>query len=125
MENPATWGPAEHAVQEAITEDFRDNEAGIIGLSLARKITDKLRAKGLLGFNGWLHPHLNFADCPGQIGVYAKLLAGAVQSPVRGTEFDDILRGIADCSNNLRAHRDRLAKDDIVPIEGDHPNGQS
>lgn len=50
MENPATWGPVEHAINEAIEEHWerRDEE----GLSLARTIADSLREKGLLNSPG-------------------------------------------------------------------------
>ena len=47
MENPATWGPVEHAINEAIAE-HRARDKEVIGLSLVRTIADALRAKGLL-----------------------------------------------------------------------------
>jgi hypothetical protein len=48
MENPATWGPAEKVVDEAHAKWYDARERGIIGLSLARTITDALREAGLL-----------------------------------------------------------------------------
>lgn len=55
MENPATWGPAEKIVRDVL-DDFFENQAKpitdesktICGLSLERRITDALRAEGLL-----------------------------------------------------------------------------
>lgn len=48
MENPLTWGDAEKIVNKAY-RTWYDNHAGkIIGLSLARTITDALREAGLL-----------------------------------------------------------------------------
>jgi|CZKW01.1.fsa_nt_gi hypothetical protein len=52
MENPATWGRAEHVINEALKEyDWEINTAGgglIIGLSLPRRIADALREADLL-----------------------------------------------------------------------------
>lgn len=50
MENPATWGRAEHIVQDVLRrrEDSRASGEFRCGLSLARQITDALRAEGLL-----------------------------------------------------------------------------
>lgn len=48
MENPATWGPAEKAVDGAITDAYKNRHAGLVGLSLTRQITDRLRKAGLL-----------------------------------------------------------------------------
>ena len=49
MENPATWGEAERIVNDAWTR-WHDDVTGkmVIGLSLARTITDALRKAGLL-----------------------------------------------------------------------------
>jgi hypothetical protein len=52
MENPATWGEAEKIVNRALDE-FYENihkpvDERVIGLSLARSITDALREAGLL-----------------------------------------------------------------------------
>lgn len=43
-----TWGKAEQVVSAAISRHRQDVTDGVIGLSLARKITDALRAEGLL-----------------------------------------------------------------------------
>lgn len=52
MENPATWGPAEHVVLKALDEhdenERRPPDERLIGLSLVRRITDALRREGLL-----------------------------------------------------------------------------
>ncbi|MFS0885291.1 hypothetical protein [Aeromicrobium sp. 179-A 4D2 NHS] len=52
MENPASWGPAEHAVSEVLRR-WRENEAKPpleqhIGHSLEMQITNALRREGLL-----------------------------------------------------------------------------
>lgn len=52
MENPASWGPAEHAVEQAL-QAYDENQARppgerTIGLSLNRQLTDALRREGLL-----------------------------------------------------------------------------
>lgn len=49
MENPSTWGDAERIVHNALNE-FEDQTLGemMAGLSLERRITDALRAAGLL-----------------------------------------------------------------------------
>lgn len=48
MENPATWGPAEHAVQDVLDRYRVGQNNEVCGLSLARQITDALREQGLL-----------------------------------------------------------------------------
>ena len=48
MENPATWSEAEQVVHEAYLDWQKAREASMIGLSLARCITDSLRRAGLL-----------------------------------------------------------------------------
>jgi hypothetical protein len=48
MENPATWGAAERAIQEVVVDHFASLARGEIGLSLPRKIADRLREAGLL-----------------------------------------------------------------------------
>lgn len=50
MENPATWGKAEQLVNEIIRWDVESRGEGQFraGYSLARQITDALRAEGLL-----------------------------------------------------------------------------
>jgi hypothetical protein len=54
MENPDTWGKAEHTVSNVIEQYFLDKRKAMetgqfrAGLSLARQITDALRAAGLL-----------------------------------------------------------------------------
>lgn len=54
MENPATWGLAEKIVNGVLRQD-RERQAReltgqppVVGLSLPRRITDALRAAGLL-----------------------------------------------------------------------------
>lgn len=42
-ENPMTWGNAEHVVDKAIRDAGEAHQAGMIGLSLVRQITDALR----------------------------------------------------------------------------------
>lgn len=48
MENPQTWGQAEKIVHKAFQEWWSDYALHVIGLSLARRVTDALRAEGLL-----------------------------------------------------------------------------
>ncbi len=55
MENPSTWGEAERIVSDVLYESARHQaavrlgtEEPIIGLSIARQITDALRKAGLL-----------------------------------------------------------------------------
>lgn len=50
MENPATWGPAEKVIRQALDEDHqaRLSPEPVIGLSLPRLIADALRKEGLL-----------------------------------------------------------------------------
>lgn len=48
MENPATWGKAEHVVHRALVEAEEALDRGVIGLSKVRQITDALRREGLL-----------------------------------------------------------------------------
>jgi hypothetical protein len=50
MENPQTWGLAEHVVNRALNEHARltSERTPVAGLSVVRKITDALRAEGLL-----------------------------------------------------------------------------
>jgi hypothetical protein len=48
MENPATWTKAEHIVSHVLTRFDDQQRQGVVGLSLARQITDALRAGGLL-----------------------------------------------------------------------------
>lgn len=48
MENPATWGPAEHVVSKALKDAAAARAQGVIGLSTVRQVTDALREAGLL-----------------------------------------------------------------------------
>lgn len=48
MENPKTWGPAEHVVQEALDKAMDGFIKKQAGLSTTRQITDALRREGLL-----------------------------------------------------------------------------
>jgi hypothetical protein len=47
-ENPATWGAAERLVADEVTLHFASLNRGERGLSLPRKIADRLRQAGLL-----------------------------------------------------------------------------
>jgi hypothetical protein len=48
MEDPATWGPAERVVQEALLEAQRASDEVRFGLSTARTVTNALRKARLL-----------------------------------------------------------------------------
>lgn len=48
MENPDTWGKAERVVHDAYIDWEVDRANELCGLSLARRITNALRAEGLL-----------------------------------------------------------------------------
>ena len=48
MENPAAWGKAERVVDKAMREWLKSQEAGIIGRSKVKAITDALREADLL-----------------------------------------------------------------------------
>jgi hypothetical protein len=50
MENPATWGKAEHIVDGVLESHFEAMTSAdlVTGPSLTRRITDALRAEGLL-----------------------------------------------------------------------------
>jgi hypothetical protein len=43
MENPATWGPLEHAIDDAIKKAEEDRAQGVVGLSEVRRIADAVR----------------------------------------------------------------------------------
>lgn len=49
-ENPATWGPAERAVNEALDDYYEAMRSNpdLVGLSIVRQITDALRKAGEL-----------------------------------------------------------------------------
>ena len=48
MENPATWGKLERTIGDAIQEAEQARANQVIGLSMVRRIADKLRAEGLV-----------------------------------------------------------------------------
>lgn len=55
MENPSTWGEAERIVQRVLDEHWKNKKLALTdpakvmtGLSLTRRITDALRAAGLM-----------------------------------------------------------------------------
>jgi hypothetical protein len=51
MENPGSWTLAEHVVNKVLDEHYMmlsHTDNPILGLSVVRKITDALRAEGLL-----------------------------------------------------------------------------
>jgi hypothetical protein len=48
MENPATWGRAEHVVSEALAQSDKNRLERRMGFSTTRLITDALRREGLL-----------------------------------------------------------------------------
>lgn len=52
MENPATWGRAEHVVADALERAHEQDAQHVVGLSHIRQITDALRAAGLLKEDG-------------------------------------------------------------------------
>jgi hypothetical protein len=54
MENPATWGRAEQVISTVILEHWQEMSVAerMAGLSLERKIADRLRAEGLLREEG-------------------------------------------------------------------------
>lgn len=56
MENPATWGKAEHVVHEALRVADAVRMDFVCGLSVERQITDALRAAGLLREDSVLLP---------------------------------------------------------------------
>lgn len=47
-ENPASWGPIEKAIAEAMKQHNKDMDAGLYGLSVVRVIADQLRKQGLI-----------------------------------------------------------------------------
>lgn len=47
-EDPASWGPLEVAISEAIRDANAARERGLIGLSTVRRIADRLRDQGLV-----------------------------------------------------------------------------
>lgn len=48
MEDPATWGPVEWLISEALEFAEQDEARGYIGLSQVRQIADALRDHGLI-----------------------------------------------------------------------------
>jgi len=69
MENPDTWGKAEKIIDQAITDYARDVLHGIVGLSLARRIADDLRAAGMVKAESmWA--------CPGEACGHAEHVPG-------------------------------------------------
>jgi hypothetical protein len=52
MESPSSWGSAEKVVRRTIQEHYELMSRHVIGLSLERRITDALRAEGLLKEDG-------------------------------------------------------------------------
>ena len=71
MENPATWGAAEHVVSSAINEHSKATAEMVIGLSLARTICDALRQAGLIDTHpadGLCHRVALSGDCSYQAG---------------------------------------------------------
>lgn len=48
MENPATWGRAEHVIADAMSQADKYMKMGVVGLSSVRQIADALREAGLL-----------------------------------------------------------------------------
>lgn len=48
MENPMSWGKAEHVVSDAIKQAERGREEMRMGFSMVKQITNALRAEGLL-----------------------------------------------------------------------------
>jgi hypothetical protein len=48
MENPATWGDVERAIDSAYREWSDDHDRGVCGYSLAMYIANRLRSEGLV-----------------------------------------------------------------------------
>lgn len=48
MENPDTWVEAERVVQQVLDHFYADRSKIMIGLSLAKQVTNALREAGLL-----------------------------------------------------------------------------
>lgn len=55
MENPASWGKAEQIIDKEYREWYDLRAGGMVGLSLARRVADALRAEGLLAEEGKHH----------------------------------------------------------------------
>ena len=77
MENPATWTQAEWVVSVALRQAEAAREEGRLGLSMARTVTDALRAAGLLPAD---LPALGvFSMSDAQVGPLADLLDARVR----------------------------------------------
>jgi hypothetical protein len=48
MENPMTWGEPEKVIQDAYRQWSEARDKGVVGLSLAKTISNALRNAGLL-----------------------------------------------------------------------------
>jgi hypothetical protein len=48
MENPASWGKAEQIIDKEYHDWWDLRVDGMVGLSLAKRVADALRAEGLL-----------------------------------------------------------------------------
>lgn len=46
MENPATWNEVEKAIDEAISEHEKAMQEGVCGISIVRRIYNKLIERG-------------------------------------------------------------------------------
>jgi hypothetical protein len=57
MENPASWGKAEQVIDKEYREWYDLRAGGMVGLSLARRVADALRAEGLLAAEEAEHHH--------------------------------------------------------------------
>jgi hypothetical protein len=48
MENPASWGPLEHLIEECIRDHSIAQARGVVGASLPMYIANTLRAEGYI-----------------------------------------------------------------------------
>jgi hypothetical protein len=62
MENPATWGPVERAISEALRDADEARSKRLIGLSTVRRIADKLRERGLIDEGAVATARMNEGD---------------------------------------------------------------
>jgi hypothetical protein len=60
VENPATWKQADKIVYQAMSGWYAAKEAGVVGLSITRSVTDALRKAGYL--NDSDEPEIGFGD---------------------------------------------------------------
>jgi hypothetical protein len=103
MENPATWGRAEHIVDDVLANDDANRrkppEQMLVGASRAKQICDALRAEGLLtDADDTVSKHLTAAEHDG--------LIEAIQA---GTEVEWVNDHVAARTAALARDHDALA----------------